>query len=130
MNMPRSKYVQSLLLAVCQTIAFIAIYEVFWRLYIALTPNFRRDISWGLNARYAVMVFAVISLAGAIIGNLLFLKHQILAQWLCILAFACFFVGSWSYMPYRTSFLLACGVAGFLGPFFLLRRGFRLPEGA
>ena len=124
MNILRSKYVQALLLTVCQIIAFIVVYEAFWRLYTILAPNFRRDISWGLNVRYAVMIFAVISLIGAIIGNLLFLKHQILVQWLCILSFAYFFLGNWSYMPYRTSFLLACGVVGFWGPFFLLRKGF------
>src|SRR5262245_9746721 len=122
MNMSRSKYVQSLLLAGCQTITFIVIHEVFWRLYIAMAPNFRRDVSLGLNARYAVMVFAVISFAGAIIGKSLLLKHQLLAQSLCVIVFAYFFLGSWSYTPYRTSFLLACGIVGFLGPFFLLRK--------
>jgi hypothetical protein len=123
--MLRSKYVQLLLLTVCQTGVFIVIHEVFWRLYIALEPNFRKDISWGFNVRYAVLVFAVISLAGAIIGNLLVLKHQLLVQWLCIGAFAYFFLGGWSYTPYRTSFLLVCGAVAFLCPFFLLRRGFR-----
>jgi len=129
MNILRSKYIQALLLTVCQIIAFIVVYEAFWRLYIILTPSFRRDISWGLNVRYAVMIFAVISLIGAIIGNLLFLKHQILVQWLCILSFAYFFLRNWSYIPYRTSFLLACAVVGFWGPFFLLRKGYRTGQG-
>jgi hypothetical protein len=44
MNILRSKYVQALLLTVCQIIAFIVVYEAFWRLYIILAPNFRRDI--------------------------------------------------------------------------------------
>ena len=125
MNTLRSKYVQALLLTVCQIIAFIVVYEAFCRLYIILAANFRRDISWGLTVRYAVMIFAVISLIGAIIGNLLFLKHQILVQWLCILSFAYFFLGNWSFMPYRTSFLFACAVMGFWGPLLLLRKGYR-----
>jgi hypothetical protein len=126
MNISRSKYVQLLLLTGCQIITFIIVYEVFWRLYIFLMPNFRRDISWGLSVRYAVMVFAAISLVGAIIGNLVVLKHQFLLQWFCVLTFAYFFLGSWSYMPYRTSFLFVCAVAGFWVPFFLLRKGFTL----
>ena len=77
MNILRSKYVQALLLTVCQIVAFIVVYEAFWRLYIALAPNFRRDISWGLTVRFAVMIFAVISLIGAIIGNLLFLPGKL-----------------------------------------------------
>lgn len=126
MNISRSKYVQLLLLTGCQIITFIIVYEAFWRLYRFLMPNFRRDISWGLSVRYAVMVFAAISLVGAIIGNSLVLKHQLLLQWFCVLTFAYFFLGSWSYTPYRTSFLLVCAVVGFLGPFFLLRKGFTL----
>jgi hypothetical protein len=122
MNILCSKYVQWLLLSLCQIITFIVVYEAFWRLYIFLTPDFRRDISWGLNVRFAVIIFAVISLAGAIIGTLLFIRHQLLVQWFCVLSFACFFLGSWSYTPYRTSFLMACGVVGFLIPFYLLRR--------
>lgn len=126
MNILCSKYVQLLLLTVCQIITFIVTYEAFWRLYIFLMPNFQRDISWGLTVKFAVLIFAVISLVGSIIGNLLFLKHQLLVQWFCVLSFAYFFLGNWSYTPYRTSFLLACGIVGFLGPFFLLRKGFTL----
>jgi hypothetical protein len=126
MNISHSKYVQLLLLTGCQIITFIIVYEASWRLYMFLMPNFRRDISWGLSVRYAVMVFAAISLVGAIIGNSLILKHQLLLQWFCVLTFAYFFLGSWSYMPYRTSLLLVCAVVGFLGPFFLLRKGFSL----
>jgi hypothetical protein len=115
-----------LLLTVCQIVSFIIVYEAFWNLYKFLNPNFRRDIAWGLNVIFALWVFAVISLLGVIVGNLLFVKHQLLVQCFCILSFACFFLGSWSYLPYRTSLLLVCAIVGFLGPFFLLRQGFTL----
>jgi hypothetical protein len=121
MNILRSRYVQSFLLIVCQIITFIVVYESFWRLYRFLKPNIRRDIAWGIVVEYSVLIFAAISLAGAIIGNLLSGKYRLLAQCFCILSFACFFLGSWQYAPYRTSFLLGCGIVGFLGPFFLLR---------
>jgi hypothetical protein len=126
MNIFRSQYVQSLLLTGCQIVTFIVVYEAFWSLYRFLMPNFRKDVAWGLTVKYSVPIFAVISLVGAIIGNLLFQKHQLLVQWLCILSFAGFFLGAWSVVPYRASFLFVCGVMGFLGPFFLLRKGFTL----
>jgi hypothetical protein len=115
-------YVQSLLLTLCQIVAFIAVYEVFWRLYIFLKPNFRRDLSWGLTVEFAVLIFAAISLVGAIIGKLLFTRHQLLVQWLCVFGFAPFFLAtSWSSNPYRTSALLLCGVVGVLAPYFILK---------
>src|SRR5215475_10036983 len=121
MNLLRSKYVQLLLLTICQTVAFIAVYEAFWRLYIFLTPNFRRDLSWGLTVEFAVLIFAAISLAGAIIGKMFFTRHQLLVQWVCVIGFAPFFLTtSWSSNPYRTSALLLCGVVGFLAPYFIL----------
>jgi hypothetical protein len=124
MNIFRSKYVQSLLLTVCQIVTFIVVYEAFWNLYIFLKPNFRRDIAWGLQVIFALWVFAAISSVGAIVGNLVFAKRQLLAQCFCILSFASFFLGTWSYLPYRTSLLLVSAMVGFLGPFFLLRKGF------
>jgi hypothetical protein len=130
MNILRSKYVQLLLLTVCQIVTFIVVYEAFWSLYRFLMPNFRRDIAWGLNVIFAIWIFAAISLVGAIVGNLLFVKRQLLAQCFCILSFASFFLGTWSYLPYRTSLLLVSAIVGFLGPFFLLRKGFTVLTGA
>jgi predicted branched-subunit amino acid permease len=126
MNIFRSKYVQLLLLTDCQIVTFMVVYDAFWSFYRFLKPNFRRDIAWGLTLDFALMIFVVISLVGAIVGNLLFVKHQLLMQCFCLLSFACFFLGSWSYLPYRTSLLLVCAIVGFLGPFLLLRKGFTL----
>jgi hypothetical protein len=70
---------------------------------------------------FAVLIFAAISLAGAIIGKLFFTRHQLLVQWVCIFGFAPFFLTSWSSNPYRTSALLLCGAVGFLAPYFILK---------
>jgi hypothetical protein len=111
-----------LCLGICQTITFIVAYKLGWQLYVALRPHLKWDLAWGVTVYYVFVIFICISVIGALIGAFITFKYHFLIQLLSIFAFALYLVNSWSSHPYRTSFLMACGVAGFLIPFYLLRR--------
>jgi hypothetical protein len=119
-----SKYVQMLCLGVCQIITFIVAYKLGWRLYVALRPYLIWELAWGITVYYAFVFFIWISVIGALIGVFITLKYHFFIQLLSIFTFAVYLFNAWSSHPYRTSFLMASGVMGFLLPFYLLRRLF------
>src|SRR5262245_39201829 len=119
-----SKYVRMLYLGICQIITYTVAYKLGWRLYVALRPQLTWDLAWGITVYYAFVIFIWISVIGALIGAFITLKYQFFIQSLSIFTFAAYLFNAWQSHPYRTSFLMACGVVGFLLPFYLLRRLF------
>lgn len=123
--MSASYLIRIALLTACQIITYTFTYEVLWRLYIYIVPEFRRDLSWGITAKYSVWVFVVISLIGALACQLLFLRHQLLVQFLCIFVFTALLVNSWAYAPYRVMLLVGCAILGFFVPFLFIETIFK-----
>jgi hypothetical protein len=116
-----NKYISFVILTLAQVFTFLIVYEAAWSLGLMLLPETRRDLFWGGTVRFAVLVFAVVSIIGSLLSQVLWRRHLLIVQALSIVAFSLSFVGLMEYRPYRMLLLLGGGVVGFLVPALLLR---------
>lgn len=121
MSKLKQKWTILVLLFFGQVLTYVALYEVLWRLLQVMPRPLRRDISWGITAKYSVCIFIFLSLSGAVANNLTYWKHPWPIYSSCVGIFFLFFARTWMFMPYRVSLLAACAALGLGIPFVILQ---------
>lgn len=116
----RFKYAISILRSLCQIGLFVLVYELLWFIASQALGDVRKDLSWGLTLRYAIIVFCVLSLLLNL--GLLLLKSKKGKMVLIIAAmivFVIFFIPNLLISPYRTSLLFLSSLLAFSLSFFM-----------
>lgn len=112
-------YIREGLVALFQLIIFGLTYEIIWRIYTSVQPNYNSDISWGLTVRFALIIMSILitlSFLVKVIFNKT--KSNILFFIFPTIVFSAFFIQDISYTPYKTSLLIFCGAVSFVMPLF------------
>lgn len=118
-SLQRFKY---LLLVLGQFVMYVATYEICWRLLHWLYKDLRRDISWGITAKYSICIFFSLSIAGAIVSRYVLPGYKWVVYCFCIAIFVIFFLDVWTYMPYRITLLVLCGGISFGVPLIIFMK--------
>ena len=109
---------QFIVLVILQTVTFVGLYEIGFRLDIWITQTSPRlGISYGIGIYYGVRLFCILaSINAAFVIFKADNKYKVVNILVCLFIFCWFFSGIVSTRPYKFLIILISGIVAFLVP--------------